>query len=34
MLRSCLCDYDYASIVVKRTITVKGDDDDKKEIKR
>ena len=33
MLTSCLCDYDDASIVVKRTITVEGDDDDKKEIK-
>ena len=30
MLRSDLCDYSDAYIVVKGTITVEGDDDDKK----
>ena len=32
ILRSDLCDYSDAYIVVKRTITVEGDDDDKKRI--
>ena len=30
MLRSDLCEYSYACIVVKGTATVEGDDDDKK----
>ena len=34
MLRSCLYDYSDAYVVVKETITVEGDDDDKKEIKK
>ena len=34
MLRSILCDYSDAYIVVKWTITVEGDDDDKKRDKK
>ena len=33
MLRSDLCDYSDAYIVVKGTITIEGDGDNKKEIK-
>ena len=34
MLRSDLCDYSNAYIVVKGTMTVEGDDDDKKRNKK
>ena len=34
MLRSCLYDYSDAYVVVKETITVEGDDDDKKRDKK
>ena len=34
MLRSDSCDYNYAYIVVKETVTVEGGDDDKKRNKK
>ena len=33
MLKSYLCDYSDAYIVVKGTIAIEGDDDDKKRVK-